>query len=200
MLSSLTDALSGAWWTYPLVLAICAGDAVVPILPGETSLIVAGVLSSQGILSLPLVIAAGAIGAFLGDSTSFLLGRRAGAWTRRRLFSGARGKRSLAWAERQLDTRGATIIVVARFVPGGRTAASFMAGSVDYGYRRFAPAAIAGGLLWSVYSTLLGRIGGAAFEDNALAALGVAALLAVGAAVLIEGSRKLLARRRRVSP
>ncbi len=197
MLSSLTDALSGAWWTYPLVFLICAGDAVVPILPGETSLIVSGVLVSQGVLSLPLVIATGALGAFAGDSTSYLLGRRAGPWTRRRLFDGEKGRKTLAWAEHQLDKRGAVIIVVARFVPGGRTAASFMAGNTDYGYRKFAPAALAGGLLWSAYSTLLGRIGGAAFEDNALAALGVAAGIALTAAVLIEGSRKLLARRRR---
>jgi membrane-associated protein len=52
----------------------------------------------------------------------------------------------LGWAEKQLDKRGGAIIVVARFVPGGRTATTFVAGTTVYAYRKFALATMVGGM------------------------------------------------------
>jgi membrane protein DedA with SNARE-associated domain len=101
----------------------------------------------------------------------------------------------VAWAEKQLAERGSEIIVVARFIPGGRTATTFVAGTSGYPYRKFAPAAATGAVIWAVYNALLGRIGGAAFEDNTTLALLVAFGCAAGSMLIIEGVRHLLRKR-----
>lgn len=197
MFDQITHVLSAAWWTYPLIFAVAMGDAVLPVLPSETVVVTGGVLSAGKNLSLPLVILMGAVGAFCGDSLSYALGRWAGPWARRRLFGGKRGKRTLEWAERQLADRGGQIIVVARFVPGGRTATTFVAGTTDYPYRRFALAAAIGAVTWSTYNALIGRIGGAAFENSTWKALLVAFAAASAGMGVIEGVRYLRARRKR---
>jgi len=197
MFDQLTHVLSGAWWTYPLILAVCAGDAVLPILPSETAVVTGGVLSAGKGLSLWLVIVMGALGAYIGDSISYAVGRWAGPWARTRLFGGKRGAKTLAWAEKQLAERGGQIIVVARFVPGGRTATTFVAGATDYPYRRFALATGIGALIWSSYCALIGRIGGAAFENETWKALVVAFASALAGMAIIEGVRHLLGRRKR---
>ena len=61
---------------YVSVFLLVAGDAVIPIFPGETTLNAASTLAAQGTLSLPLVIIAGALGAIVGDSTLFWIARR----------------------------------------------------------------------------------------------------------------------------
>jgi membrane protein DedA with SNARE-associated domain len=193
---SITQALSGAWWAYPLILAVCLGDAVLPLLPSETIVVTAGVLSAQGVMYLSLVIVAGAVGALLGDLTSHLIGRYAGPWAREHLFRGDRSTRTLAWAEKALDERGASIIVLGRFVPGGRTAVTFMSGVVGYPLRRFVLVDGLGAVIWATYAALLGRIGGKAFEGRTGLALLVAFALALVGAGLIEGGRTLWARRR----
>jgi membrane protein DedA with SNARE-associated domain len=193
----VTNVLTDAWWTYPLVTGIVAGDAVLPVLPGETAVVTAGVLSGNGGLLLPLVIAAGAVGAFLGDTLMYLLGRWAGPWTRRTIFSGQRAKKTMDWAEAQLAKRGAVIIVVARFIPGGRTATTFVAGASEYRFRRFIAADAVGAVIWSLYNALIGRIGGAAFEHQTWKALLLAFGIALLGAGVIEGVRYLLGRRGR---
>jgi membrane protein DedA with SNARE-associated domain len=192
----VTTALSDAWWTYPLITGIVAGDAVLPLLPGETAVVTGGVLSANGGLMLPLVILCGAVGALLGDTIMYLLGRWAGPWARRTVFSGPKSAKTLKWAENQLGERGWLIIVVARFVPGGRTATTFVAGATGYAFRRFLLADAVGATVWSTYNALIGRIGGRAFEHQTWKALLVAFGIAMVGALVIEGVRKLVARRR----
>ncbi|WP_375503513.1 DedA family protein [uncultured Jatrophihabitans sp.] len=191
----VTSTLSDSPWTYPLITGIVAGDAVLPILPGETAVVTGGVLSSNTGLSLTIVIVAALIGAFVGDTAVYLLGRWAGPWARRTVFSGARAQKTLHWAEGQLDKRGGSIIVVARFVPGGRTATTFVAGTTGYDLKRFVLADLIGAAVWSVYNALIGRIGGAAFEDETWKALLLAFALALVGAAAIEGVRRVLERR-----
>jgi membrane-associated protein len=119
MTQALIDLLSTPW-SYAVVLGIAALDALVPIVPSETLAITGGVLAGLGELTLGTVIAAAAPGAFVGDSSAYLLGRRIGQPARERLFKGERPRRALAWAEEQLAERGPYLILVARFVPGGR--------------------------------------------------------------------------------
>src|SRR5918994_1249713 len=126
MFDQIVEAMSGAWWAYLLLLGVCFGDAVLPVLPSETMVIAAGVLAAGGDLDLPLAVAVAAVGAFLGDSASYLLGRRLGSWASRILFRGRRGQRSLDWAHRTLQRRGVLLIAMARFVPCGRTATTFV--------------------------------------------------------------------------
>ena len=177
---------------YVLVLVLAAFDVVVPILPSESAVILGGVLAWQGRLHpVPLLLAA-AVGAVLGDHLSYAIGR----WTRRdrprrgapAVPDGRDGKaaRLQTWAAAQLDKRGATLLVVARFIPGGRTAATFIAGRTAYPLSRFTPITILAGLLWAGFATMLGYIGGSTFHEQTLLATGLGILLAVGFAALIE--------------
>ena len=68
-LNNLIDLLTGSLWTYPILLGICAGDAVFPALPSETAMIVCGIQAGRGQLSLAWVMVFGGAGAFLGDNT-----------------------------------------------------------------------------------------------------------------------------------
>ncbi len=192
----LADALSGSSWAYALIFAVVAGDAVLPLLPGETMVITGGVLATSGDLSLPLVFAAGAAGAFLGDSVCYWIGRKLGTRAAERFLRGERGKRSLDWAERTLDRRGRLLIAVARFVPGGRTAVSLVAGTTEFPWRTWALADLVGVTLWSAYCTGLGAIGGQTFENQTWKGLLLAFVLATATAGIIEGVRWLLHRRK----
>lgn len=189
MFQFLFDLLSSPW-AYAIVLGIAALDAVFPAVPSESLAITAGVLSGLGKLHLAPSIAAAAVGAFLGDSTSYVLGRTLGVRARERLFRGDRSKRALAWAERTLDERGGYLIVVARFVPGGRTATTFTAGMVHFPAPRFTAFAAVAAVVWASYAVMLGYLGGRIFEENPLLALGVALGIAFGITVVVEAVRR----------
>ncbi|HEY3017565.1 MAG TPA: DedA family protein [Gaiellaceae bacterium] len=195
-LQGLIDLLTGSLWTYPILLGICAGDAVFPILPSETAMIVCGLQAARGELSLGWVIAFGAAGAFVGDNTSYAGGRWIGHPLVGRFFSGERSQERLGWAKRFLRQRGSYVLIVARFVPGGRTATTFTSGLVNLRWpTRFAPYIFVAAILWAVYGALLGYLGGRAFRDQPIYAL----LLAFGFAGLVAGSAELVRwlRRRR---
>lgn len=178
-------------WSYPAILGIAALDALVPVVPSETLAITGGVLAGLGDLHLGTVIAAAAVGAFLGDCSAYLLGRTLGPPARARLFRGRHARRALAWAETQLDERGATLILIARFVPGGRTATTFTAGMVHFPARVFVPVAAVAAVAWAGYAVLLGYYGGRLFEEQPLLALGVALGIASAVVVAVELARKL---------
>ena len=190
MWQPVIDLLSSPW-AYGIVLGIAALDAVFPLVPSETVAITAGVLAGVGELSLGPVIAAAAAGAFLGDASSYTLGRTVGRPAQRRLFRGERARRALGWAERMLAERGGYLIVVARFVPGGRTATTFTAGLVRFRGAVFAAFAAIAAICWASYAVLLGYLGGRAFEQRPLLALGVALGIALAVTVVVEGWRHL---------
>jgi membrane-associated protein len=174
----LTDLVSGAWWSYLIVFAVSYLDAIVPLVPSETVVITAGVLSSTGDMELPLVILFAAAGAFLGDNTAYLIGRHFGDPIERRFFHSKKAQEKIRWAERQLDERGGELIVVARFIPGGRTVVTFSAGGLKMPWRRFATFDAVAAVVWASYAALLGYIGGRQFEDAPWKGLIVAITLA----------------------
>jgi membrane-associated protein len=185
LLQGLIDLLTGSLWTYPLLLGICAGDALIPAFPSETALIVCGIQAARGQLSLELVIVCAAAGAFTGDNASYAVGRWLGRPAVRRFFMGEVAQGRLDWARKFLKERGSYVLVVARFIPGGRTATTFTAGLVRLRWMtRFAPYVFVAAILWAVYGGLLGYLGGRLFEDQPiyalLLALGIAALITVG--------------------
>lgn len=190
MFDRLTQ-LSGSPLAYLAVVAACALDAVLPIVPSETVVIAASVLATRGELWIWLVAVAAAAGGFLGDVGSYLLGRTAGAAAARRLFRGDKARRRLDWAGQALGRHGAAIIVVARFVPGGRTATTFTAGTVRLAWPKFAAADAAGAVLWAVYAAGLGYLGGETFERRPLYALGFGLGVALLVALSIEAVRRL---------
>ncbi|MGF7237424.1 MAG: DedA family protein [Frankia sp.] len=200
MFNELVDAVSGAWWAYPLIFAVCVGDSVIPILPSETVVVTAGVLAGSGRLEAVLVIVCAALGAFLGDSASYLIGRRWGPAATRRLVRGKKGEQTVNWARRMIEERGIFIVAVARFVPGGRTATTLTAGTLRMPYRtRFAVGAGIGAVVWSVYNTLIGMLGGQTFKDQSWKGLLLAFGIAAFVTGLIEVIRWVIAGRRRRS-
>ena len=83
-----------------------------------------------------------------------------------------------------LDERGAYIILIARFIPGGRTAVTFSAGYVrTFAWRRFIVYDVIAGILWATYAALLGYFGGKTFEEDPWKGL----LLAFGFALAVTG-------------
>lgn len=188
---ALIDLLTGSAWAYPLLFGICVGDAVFPALPSETAMIVCGIQAARGELSLEWVIVIGAAGAFCGDNSSYAAGRWIGQPIVRRFFSGERAKKRLDWARRFLKERGSYVLIVARFVPGGRTATTFTAGLVHLRWlTRFAPYIFIAAIIWAVYGALLGYLGGRVFEDRPIYAL----LLAFGLAALVGAAGELVRR------
>jgi membrane-associated protein len=191
-LNGLIDLLTGSAWTYPLLLGICIGDAIFPALPSETAVIVCGIQAARGQLSLGWVIFFAALGAFLGDNGSYALGRWLGQPVVRRFFSGERARERLDWAKRFLKDRGSYVLVVARFVPGGRTATTFTSGLVKLRWEtRFAPFILVAAILWAVYGALVGYLGGVTFKDKPIYALLLAFGIAATITVAIELYRRL---------
>lgn len=192
---SLLDLVSASPWTYAVILAVAALDALVPLVPSETTVISAGVLAGAGDLELGLVIAAGAAGAYSGDTSAYLIGRRFGPRLDRRLFRGEKGARRQAWAEGALDRHGGPLIFGARFVPGGRTATTVTAGVLRMRLARFAAFAGGAAVAWAAYAALIGYLGGRAFEDNPLWGLALGFGVAAATYVVVDMVRR--ARRRR---
>jgi membrane-associated protein len=191
---SLTDVVSGSPWTYAFIIGISALDVVFPLVPSETSVILAGVLASSGDLILILVIVAAAGGAFAGDNTSYWVGRTAGERLAERFFKGERRKR-LDWAEQQLNERGGYLIVVGRFIPGGRTAVTLAAGTLEMPWPKFIFFDSIACLFWATYAALLGYFGGKAFEEAPWKGFVIAFIVAMLIAGGVEAFRWLRKRR-----
>jgi membrane-associated protein len=189
------DALAGSPWAYALILAVAAVDAFLPVVPSEATVVTAGVFAAVGDLSLALVIAAGAGGALMGDTTSYAGGRllsgRIGPWLER---TPARQRRTDR-ARRLLDRRGAFVVLGARFVPGGRTAVTLTAGAIRFRFLRFGVYAVVAAALWATYAGLVGYLGGRAFAEQPLVAVGAAFGGVALVALFVEAVRRI-----RVSP
>jgi membrane-associated protein len=197
MFDWLTNLVSGSPVTYAVVFAVAALDVLFPLIPSETVALTAAVLSAHGDLDIALVVAAAAVGGFSGDNASFGLGRRVGDPVAEWLFRGEKGKRRLDWARRSIRERGGLVILVGRFLPGGRTGGTFAAGSVGMGWKRFARFDAPAALAWAIYVGVLGYVGGAAFRDSLWKPLALSAAVAVAILAVVEGYRRLLKRRGR---
>ena len=183
--------------SYLIALVIPALDAIFPVLPSETAVITLGVTTAGSTdPRIALLVACAAAGAFLGDNLCYLLGRRFGPAVERRFFAGPKGARTRAWAERSLDRYGPQLIIVCRFIPGGRTAVTLTCGLVRYQRRRFVAATAVAAVIWALYAFLIGRIGGRAFEHNIWAGLAVAFGASIALSGLIELIRRLHGRGR----
>ena len=193
MFESLVNAVSGSDWSYLIVFTIAMLDAFFPIVPSEATAIAAGVVAGTGGLSVELVIVAAALGAIVGDNISYAGGHFLGERVTRRFFSSEKSRKRLAWAEKTLRERGPYLIVVARFIPGGRTVTTFTAGFTKaMGWRRFILFDAIAGAIWGSYTVLLGYFGGRTFEEEPWKGL----LLAFAVALAVTGVVELVRYRR----
>jgi len=189
---SLTTLSPESPASYLVALIVPLLDAIVPAFPSETAVIALGVASGSGLgIGVVTLVTLAALGAFAGDNLSYALGRRYGARIAARALKGEQGARRRAWAERTLARHGAMIIILCRFIPGGRTAVTLTAGLVGYPRRSFVGATAVAALIWANYAFWIGRIGGAAFEESEWKALALAFALAGGIAALVELVRRL---------
>jgi membrane-associated protein len=189
---SLIDIVVASAWVYPLIAGVAALDAVFPLVPSEATVIAAAALAGTGDLVLSFVGVSGAAGAVIGDNLAYLLGRAGQGSVVRRLLRSPRWRSRMERGETLLRERSATVIVVSRFIPGGRTATMLSAGLLGLAWRRFLVFDLAAGVIWAAYASLIGLVGGKAFADEPLHALLLAFGLAAALALLIESGRRLV--------
>lgn len=189
MVNDLLDTLesiSSSPWFYVAIFTVAFLDSILPVVPGETTVILGGIAAGQGDLSIAIVIACGAIGAFAGDTTAYAIGRRASGPLQRTLLSSEKSQDRLAAAARQLQKRGGPLLITARFIPGGRTAITLSSGITERPYRWFGRWIAVAGVVWACYAAGLGYFAGNQFKDDHTTAFLVAFGTALAATGLIE--------------
>lgn len=175
MLRGLIDAVAGL--DSPGLVVVVAALAFAEtaflldlVVPGEVGMVVAGAAGAQADVPPAALVAGAAIGATLGDTVSFLLGRRFGtglvrrwAWTRRRLVP------SLDRAHEYFERRGGRAVFVGRWVGAMRAVVPLVAGSAGMRFRRFFPWNVAASLSWGAAVVCAGYLLGpevAGFVDR----------------------------------
>jgi membrane-associated protein len=186
-LTDLSDTLGP--WTYALVAALAfleTGAFVGLVAPGETAIVLGGVVAAEGGVELGPIILVAWLAAALGDLASFALGQRLG-----RRFLLARGPRfgitaaRLERVEHFFDRHGPRAILIGRFVGIVRAVAPFLAGASRLRLRAFLPWSLLGTAAWATAFTLVGY----AFHESFASAAhtlthGALALAVVAAGVL----------------
>jgi membrane protein DedA with SNARE-associated domain len=184
--------------SYLAAFWIPALDAVLPILPSETVVIALGVATAGSAdPRIGVLVLLAALGAFAGDNLAYLIGRRFSSVAQRRFFAGERGERRRDWAQRTLDRFGARLIIMCRFIPGGRTAVTLTCGIIGYERKRFVIATACAGIIWASYAYFLGRLGGSTFEGRPWAGFLLALGVALAISALVEALRRIRCRRAR---
>jgi membrane protein DedA with SNARE-associated domain/membrane-associated phospholipid phosphatase len=149
-------------WTYLLVGALAfaeTGAFVGLIAPGETAMLLGGLVAGQGQIDVITLITIVWACAVAGDMTSFMLGRRLG-----RTFLVRHGAKvqiteeRLETVERFFDRHGGKAILLGRFVGLVRAIAPFLAGSSGMSLRRFVPYDVIGAGLWGSTFVILGYV------------------------------------------
>jgi membrane-associated protein len=181
-LTDLSDTLGS--WTYALVggLAFLETGAFVGLVaPGETAVVLGGVVAARGGVDLAPMLLIVWLSAAAGDFASFMLGRKLG-----RRFLVARGPRlgitpdRLARVDSFFDKHGPKAILVGRFIGIIRAVAPFLAGSSGMRLRAFLPWSLLGTCVWTASFTLIGF----AFSNSFSAAAGALTHGALALAVL----------------
>lgn len=150
-------------WVYALLFLIIfveTGVVVMPFLPGDSLLFVAGAMCGLGLMDLPLTLVLLAAAAVLGDQCNYGIGRAVGprvfGWQKSRWFNREAFLRAHEFYERY----GGITLVLARFMPFLRTFVPFVAGVAQMSRMRFSVYNVAGALLWVVGVTLAGYLFG----------------------------------------
>ncbi len=190
------EELSANWWFLLVVLAIAFLDSILPVVPSETAVILGGVAAGLGNQEIYFVIAAGAVGAFLGDMTAYQVGARLRGVVERRAARRESYQRRLDWAKQAIRRRGGPLLITARFIPGGRTALTISSGVTRQPLGWFAGWIAIAVVLWASYAGLLGYVFGNTFKDDHTTAFLVAFGTALSITVLIEIVRHVRGKRR----
>lgn len=169
----------GYWAVFLLVLAESFG---VP-LPGETSLVAAGIYAGHShSLSVGWLFAVAALACILGGTAGFLIGRIGGYRLVRRFGHRIRlDEPKLKVGRYVFDRHGAKIVFFGRFVSILRTYAALLSGTNKMSWRRFTIANIAGAVVWSAVYAFSSYAAGSAIRRLS----GTVNIVLVGAAVVV---------------
>jgi membrane-associated protein len=182
-------------WAYLAVFLSVFGDAVFPVLPGETALNAASTLAAAGTLELGMVMLAGALGAIVGDSTLYWIARIARGRIQPQLDK-ARQNDKVAAALAFMGSSAPTLIILGRYVPGLRFVVNATMGLSEYPYRKFVVWSAIGGTLWSVYTCGLAYLVGTALASYPLASVIISGVITTAAITALF----FVVRRHRGSP
>jgi membrane protein DedA with SNARE-associated domain len=185
----------GLWVVFGVVFLEVAG---LPFIPGETVLITAAALASQGHGNIVAIISVAAAAAILGALFAYIVGRR---WGREALNRWPRFERAsrkgIDRSQEFFDRHGGKAVFLGRFVPVVRATLGWMAGIARMPFGRFLLWNIAGAVAWATAIGLLAYYVGEAvikaIEQDLLLGVGVIAALAV----LVFGIHRLRRRAER---
>lgn len=141
------------------IFGIVLAESGVPIgffLPGDSLLFAAGLLASQGLLNIWMLVIFIPIAAILGDNFGYWFGAKVGPKIFTREDSFFFHKKHIERTRAFYAKYGNKAIVIARFIPVVRTFTPILAGVGQMPYKTFLAYNILGGLLWGVGMTLLG--------------------------------------------
>lgn len=187
-LGAIINVSSGLGYLLPAIIGL---ESLGVPSPGETALVLAAVLASQGKLHIELVILIGIASAIIGDNIGYLLGRTVGRevleapgpFHRRRLML-------IRTGDRFFQRHGPKAVFLARWIALVRFAAAWLAGIDRMPFKTFFVWNAAGGITWGITYGLVGYYGGQA-AAHVLAQAGVIGaillgVLAVGAYVYLK--------------
>jgi len=150
-------------------------------LPGDSLLLTAGLLASQGKLEIAALLIILPIAAILGDNVGYWFGKKTGSHIFNRDEPLLFRRKNLLAAQAFYDRHGGKTIILARFMPFIRTFAPIVAGAVEMPFRRFFTFNVIGGLLWGVGVTLAGY-----FLGQTIPGIDRYFLVVVGAVILVS--------------
>ncbi|MDO8871121.1 MAG: DedA family protein [Methanoregula sp.] len=145
-------------WTYLILFAIIfceTGLVVMPYLPGDSLLFVAGAMAGSGYLNLEILLISLFVAAVIGDTVNYWIGNTAGMKVLEKNYSLVR-REHLEKTQEYFTRYGGITIVIARFIPFIRTFAPFLAGVGKMSYRWFIAYNVIGAALWILGFTLAG--------------------------------------------
>lgn len=194
---AVCDAILHSPWLLPVLVVLIAVDGPFPVLPSETVLMSAASVAfgTHNTLGVAGLFVAALIGSVAGDFLVFGLGRS----SHRVLARATESEGGLSsWVRRHLLLRPGTVLVGARFVPGGRLVSTAAAGRFGLDLPRFFAGSVASSAAWSVYMLLIGLLLGPITGGSPLLSLlagAVMAVLTAGLFALVQRVRAYRARR-----
>lgn len=186
-------------WLLPVMFAAAVIDGFFPPIPSETLLVAAAAVAAAtgDVPTLVALCLVAALGAAIGDNIAYAIGRCVGTqrygWMRRPRVAAAFER-----ARAALTTRGASLILGARYIPVGRVAVNMSAGALGYPWRRFAPLSVVGGMSWALYSVAIGTLAGQWLGHQPVLSAVIGVVLALGVGIIIDRIAALRRRAREI--
>lgn len=141
-----------------LIIFVETGLVIMPFLPGDSLLFVAGTFAAAGSLNVFFLMALLFTAAVLGDTLNYYLGKTVGLKMLNFRLAGKQVVKPeyIDKTHAFFEKHGSKTIILARFVPIVRTFAPFVAGIGTMNYKQFISYNIIGGAIWVVLLTLAG--------------------------------------------